>query len=34
MNKLILNEENILLNTAAEGKYDAIERSGRLLADN
>ncbi|HYF83867.1 MAG TPA: PTS sugar transporter subunit IIA [Clostridia bacterium] len=34
MNNLILNEENILLNTAAEGKYDAIERAGRLLADN
>ncbi len=34
MNMLILNEENILLNTAAEGKYDAIERAGRLLADN
>lgn len=34
MNKLILNEKNILLNTAAEGKLDAIERAGRLLADN
>ncbi|MHB1391607.1 MAG: PTS sugar transporter subunit IIA [Clostridia bacterium] len=34
MNKLILNEKNILLNTAAEGKFDAIERAGRLLADN
>lgn len=34
MNKLILNEENILLNAAAESKYEAIERAGRLLADN
>ena len=34
MNKLILNEGNILLNVAAEGKYEAIERTGRLLADN
>ncbi|MBR0596483.1 PTS sugar transporter subunit IIA [Sinanaerobacter chloroacetimidivorans] len=34
MNKLILNEGNILLNIAAEGKYEAIERTGRLLADN
>lgn len=34
MNKLILNEGNILLNAAAEGKYEAIERAGRLLADN
>jgi PTS system mannitol-specific IIA component len=34
MNKLILNEGNILLNTATEGKYEAIERTGRLLADN
>jgi len=34
MNGLILNEGNILLNAAAEGKYQAIERAGRLLADN
>ena len=34
MNKLILNEENILLNVASEGKFEAIERSGKLLADN
>jgi PTS system mannitol-specific IIA component len=34
MNKLILNEGNILLNNATEGKYEAIERTGRLLADN
>lgn len=34
MNKLILNEGNILLNTAAEGKYEAIERAGRLLWEN
>ena len=34
MNRLILNEENILLNAASENKYDAIERSGRLLEDN
>lgn len=34
MNKLILNEGNILLNVAAEGKFEAIERTGRLLADN
>jgi PTS system mannitol-specific IIA component len=34
MNKLILNEGNILLNAATEGKYEAIERTGRLLADN
>lgn len=34
MNNLILNEENIILNAAPEGKYTAIERTGRLLADN
>lgn len=34
MNKLILNEGNIILNAAAEGKFQAIERAGRLLADN
>jgi len=34
MNKLILNEGNILLNAATEGKFEAIERAGRLLADN
>ena len=34
MNSLILNEKNILLNIISEGKYDAIERAGRLLSDN
>ncbi|QOX62863.1 PTS mannitol transporter subunit IIA [Anoxybacterium hadale] len=34
MNKFILNEGNILLNVAAEGKYEAIERTGKLLAAN
>jgi PTS system mannitol-specific IIA component len=34
MNKLILHEGNILLNAPAEGKYEAIERAGKLLADN
>ena len=34
MNKLILNEGNILLNAASEGKFEAIERAGKLLADN
>lgn len=34
MNGLILNEGNILLSTAPESKYDAIERAGRLLTDN
>jgi PTS system mannitol-specific IIA component len=34
MNGLILNEKNILLNAASENKYAAIERAGRLLADN
>ncbi|HYE84258.1 MAG TPA: PTS sugar transporter subunit IIA [Clostridia bacterium] len=34
MNSIILNEKNILLNMAPEGKYEAIERAGRLLADN
>jgi len=34
MNKLILNEGNILLSAASEGKYEAIERAGKLLADN
>lgn len=34
MNSLILNDKNILLNTASEGKYEAIKRAGRLLADN
>lgn len=34
MNGLILNEGNILLNTASESKYEAIERAGRLLTDN
>ncbi len=34
MNSHILNERNILLGMASEGKYEAIERAGRLLADN
>ena len=34
MNKLILNEGNILLSAASEGKCEAIERAGKLLADN
>lgn len=34
MNKLILNEGNILLNAETEGKFEAIERAGKLLADN
>lgn len=34
MNSLILNKNNILLNVESEGKYEAIERAGRLLADN
>jgi len=34
MNKLILNEENILMNLASEGKFEAIERAGKLLTDN
>jgi PTS system mannitol-specific IIA component len=34
MNGFIVNEGNILLNTAPESKYDAIERAGRLLAGN
>ncbi|MDF3003398.1 MAG: phosphoenolpyruvate-dependent sugar phosphotransferase system 2 [Bacillota bacterium] len=34
MNKFILNEGNILLNVTAEGKYEAIERTGTLLAAN
>lgn len=34
MNRLILNEKNILLNAASENKYAAIERAGRLLTDN
>lgn len=34
MNKSILNEGNIILNAASEGKYEAIERAGKLLADN
>lgn len=34
MNKLILNEENIILNAASEGKDEAIKRAGKLLADN
>jgi Mannitol/fructose-specific phosphotransferase system, IIA domain len=34
MNRLILNEDNVLLNVAAEPKYDAIERVGKLLVQN
>ena len=34
MNSLILNDKNILLNIESEGKYAAIERAGKLLADN
>lgn len=34
MNKLILNEKNIILNAASEGKDEAIERAGKLLAEN
>lgn len=34
MNRLILNDKNIILNGASENKYAAIERAGRLLADN
>lgn len=34
MNRLILNEQNILLNASSESKFDAIERAGRLLAAN
>lgn len=34
MNRLILNDKNILLNAAAEGKFEAIERAGKLLFDN
>ena len=34
MDKLILNEGNIVLNAASEGKLEAIERAGKLLAHN
>jgi PTS system mannitol-specific IIA component len=34
MNGLILNDNNIMLNMASEDKFAAIERAGRLLADN
>lgn len=34
MDKLILNEKNILLKVATEDKFSAIERVGRLLAEN
>jgi PTS system mannitol-specific IIA component len=34
MNSLILNENNILLDVEPEDKYEAIERAGKLLADN
>lgn len=33
MNNLILNEGNILLDVASEGKYEAIKRTGKLLVD-
>lgn len=34
MNKNVLVEENIVLNLQSEGKYEAIERAGRLLVSN
>ena len=34
MNSHILNENNIILDVEPEGKYEAIERAGKLLADN
>ncbi|GFP75713.1 PTS sugar transporter subunit IIA [Clostridium fungisolvens] len=34
MNKNVLVEENIVLNLQSEGKYEAIERAGRLLVAN
>lgn len=34
MDKLILNERNILLNVKSEDKYSAIERVGKLLVEN
>lgn len=34
MDKLILNENNVLMNVAAEPKYNAIERVGNLLVQN
>ncbi|HPM00431.1 MAG TPA: PTS sugar transporter subunit IIA [Bacillota bacterium] len=34
MNSNILNENNIMLDVEPEGKYEAIERAGKLLADN
>ena len=34
MNKNVLGEENIVLNLPSEGKYEAIERAGRLLVAN
>lgn len=34
MDRMILNEGNIVLNAATEGRYEAIERAGKLLADN
>jgi mannitol PTS system EIIA component len=34
MENKILNLKNILLNQKSEGKFEAIERSGRLLIDN
>ncbi|GKU24546.1 PTS sugar transporter subunit IIA [Clostridium folliculivorans] len=34
MNKNVLVEENIVLNLPSEGKYEAIERAGRLLVAN
>lgn len=34
MDKLILNENNVLLNVATEPKFSAIERVGNLLVQN
>jgi len=34
MENKILNLKNILLNQKSEGKFEAIEKSGRLLIDN
>ena len=34
MNSLILNDSNIMLDVAAEDKFEAIERAGRLLLEN
>jgi len=34
MDRKILNEANILLNLKSEAKFEAIERAGKLLAEN